>query len=114
MVAPEATVIGVLLALTVTVGDAIAVTLRLLGKVAFNPPGFVTITLRAPTVAPAAIVSVAVSCVAVGTATLLTVMPAPALTVAPLWKLVPVIVIAMVLPTVPCGGLMPVTVGGEA
>ena len=52
--------------------------------------GLVTVTLREPTVAPALIVMLAVSCVAELNVHELTVIPAPKLHVAPLWKLLPV------------------------
>src|SRR5438445_13222232 len=52
--------------------------------------GLVTATLRVPTVAVELMVMLAVSCVAELNVHELTVMPAPKLQVAPLWKLLPV------------------------
>jgi hypothetical protein len=54
------------------------------------PPAEVTVTLRVPSDAFAAIVNVAVADVGLPTTTLLTVMPAPALIVIPDTKFVPV------------------------
>ena len=52
--------------------------------------GFVTVTLRAPVAAPAAIMMFAVSCVELTKVVELTVMPLPEkVTLAPLTKLVP-------------------------
>ena len=52
--------------------------------------GLVTVTLREPTVALAPMLILAVSCVAELKAQEFTVIPAPKLHVAPLWKLLPV------------------------
>ena len=52
--------------------------------------GLVTVTLREPTVALALMAMLAVSCVAELNVQELTVIPAPKLHVAPLWKLLPV------------------------
>ena len=51
--------------------------------------GLVTVTLREPTVALALMAMLAVSCVAELNVQELTVIPAPKLHVAPLWKLLP-------------------------
>ena len=53
--------------------------------------GLVTVTLRVPTVAVELIDTLAVSCVAELNAHEFTVIPAPKVQVAPLWKLLPVI-----------------------
>src|ERR1044071_3090456 len=79
---------------------------------AVEPPEVVTMTLLVPSVALAAMVNVAVICVALATLMLLTVMPAPALMVAPLTKLEPVNVTGTAAPTCPAFGLMAVSVGG--
>src|SRR4029077_12561829 len=100
--------------IAVTVGgEAAATTVKPAVRVPLRPPGFVTVTSRAPSVAPAAIARVAVSCVAEGTVTPLTVMPVPTLSVAPLWKFVPVMVTGTLLPAAPCVGEIAVTVGGD-
>ena len=71
-------------------------------SVPLPPPEFVTVTLRAPSVAPAAMPSVAVSCVAEPTATFVTPMPAPLrLTVAPAANPEPLIVTGTVAPCPP-------------
>src|SRR5262249_4316903 len=61
-------------------------------NVALPPPGFVTVTPRGPVAAPAAIVRVAVMLVEDATVRFETVMPAPALNVAPATKPAPVII----------------------
>src|SRR5262249_35193305 len=76
------------------------------------PPAVVTGTLLVPSVALPAMVNVAVICVPLVTLTLLTVMPAPAFTVAPVTKLEPVRVTGTAAPTCPPVGLTPVSVGG--
>ena len=53
--------------------------------------GLVTVTLRVPSVAVKLMVMLAVSCVAELNAHEFTVIPAPKLHVAPLWKLLPAI-----------------------
>ena len=73
-------------------------------------PGTVTLTLRAPSAAPLAIANRAVIRVGESTATLLTVIPEPALTVAPLTKPVPSIVAVTVVPVLPRSGVTAVTV----
>src|SRR5215471_7382811 len=65
------------------------------------PPDVVTVTFVAPGVAFAAIPNVAVIWVAFTTTRLLTVMLAPAFTVAPVTKLVPVSVTGTLVPAVP-------------
>ena len=60
-----------------------------------------TLTSRPPGLAPAAMVSVAVSCVADTTETFDTVIPAPALTVAPVANPEPARVTATAAPAVP-------------
>src|SRR5207248_3725636 len=87
-------------AIAVTVGAA--ATVKPPVRVPLRPPGFVTVTSRAPSVAPAAIASVAVSWVAEGTATALTVMPAPTLNVATPGKLRAGIETRPRLPAGPC------------
>jgi hypothetical protein len=52
--------------------------------------GLVTVTVRVPTVAVELMVMLAVSCVAELNAHEFTVIPAPKLQVAPVWKLLPV------------------------
>jgi hypothetical protein len=70
-------------------------------SVPLSPTRSVTVTLRAPTVAPpAAIVMLAVSWVAEVNAVLFTVIPAPKLAVAPLTNPAPVIV--TLLSVAPC------------
>ena len=78
--------------------------------------GIVTFTLRPPSVAPAAIAKRAVSRVADRTATLLTVIPAPAFTPAPVTKPVPSIVTETVVPVFPWPGVTAATVsvGGSS
>ena len=77
------------------------------------PPVVVTVTLRAPNVAVAAIDSVAVICVALTTATSLTVTPVEeTATVAPETKFVPVRVTGTLTPCGPLVGAMEVRVGG--
>src|SRR6266540_6131330 len=74
--------------------------------------GLVTVTSRAPVVAPAEIVRLAVSWVELLNVVELTVMPVPErVTAAPFWKLVPATV---TFPVKPCGrelGLVELTVG---
>src|SRR5437879_5642945 len=67
-----------------------AVTVKPLVSVPVWLSGLVTATLRVPTVAVELMVMLAVSCVAELNAHEFTVMPAPKLQVAPLWKLLPV------------------------
>ena len=59
-------------------------------SVALLPSGLMTVTSRGPTVAFAAITTVAVRLVAEPTVVAVTLVPAPKLTVAPVWKLLPV------------------------
>ena len=66
------------------------VTVNPFGNVPIWLSGLVTVTLRVPTVAVELIVMLAVSCVAELNAHEFTVIPAPKLQVAPLWKLLPV------------------------
>jgi hypothetical protein len=68
------------------------------------PLGLVTVTSRGPVLAAASIANVAVSRVADTKATLLTVMPVPALTVAPLTNPLPSIVTGTLVPRVPWFG----------
>ena len=67
-----------------------AVTEKPLGRVLLWLSGLVTVTLRVPSVAVELIVMLAVSCVGELNAQEFTVIPAPKLQVAPLWKLLPV------------------------
>src|SRR5262249_43161817 len=72
------------------VGGGGAVTVKALVRVLACVSGLVTVTLREPTVALALMAMLAVSCVAELNVQELTVIPAPKLHVAPLWKLLPV------------------------
>ena len=65
-------------------------TVKPLDKVLDCVSGFVTVTLREPRVAVAPMVMLAVSCMAELKVQEFTVIPAPKLQVAPLWKLLPV------------------------
>src|SRR5215467_14455217 len=78
-VAPAAPWLGVA---ELTVTDA-AVTVNPRASAPLLPSGFVTVTFRAASAAPLAIVSVAVSCVGDVTVRFDTVMPAPTLRLAP-------------------------------
>ena len=79
------------------------------------PPAVVTVTLRAPKVAAAAMVNVAVIWVALTTATLLTVTPVEeTVTVAPEMKFDPVRVTGTVSPWTPFEGAIAVRPGGAA
>jgi hypothetical protein len=72
------------------------------------PPVVVTETLRAPSAASPAIVSVARAIVALCTSTSLTATPSPltaTAAVAPTVKLLPVMVIGTAVPVTPCGGV---------
>ena len=76
------------------------------------PPGLVTVTLRASSVAPMVIVMFAVTWPAVLNVVLFTVIPLPLkLAPAPLAKFVPVITTFSVAPLAPCVGFTAVTVG---
>src|SRR6202165_2808301 len=66
------------------------VTEKPLGRVPVWLSGLVTVTLRVPRVAVELMVMLAVSCAAELNVQEFTVMPAPKLQVAPLWKLLPV------------------------
>src|SRR5436853_112386 len=68
------------------------------------PADVCTVTLRAPGAAAGSIATVAVNVVELETVTLLTVIPAPALTVAPVMKFAPVNVTPKVEPCTPLGG----------
>src|SRR5207302_11352618 len=83
-------------------------------SVVTSPVGSVTLTLRVPRVAAPSILNVAVNCVDETKTTLLTVMPAPALAVAPATNPVPVIVTGTATPTLPLLGItaVNVTAGG--
>ena len=74
------------------------------------PFGLVTVTSRGPPVAPLPIANVAVTRVEDTNATLLTVIPVPALTVAPLTNPLPSIVTGTVVPVEPWLGLTALTV----
>src|SRR6267142_1464226 len=75
--------------------------------------GLVTVTLRVPTVAVELMVMLAVSCVAELNAQEFTVIPAPKLQVAPLWKALPVMMtLGKLCPCAPELGLTEPTVGG--
>jgi len=78
------------------------------------PPAVVTETLEAPSVAPAAIVNVAVALVPLTTDTLDTVIPLPLLMVMGATKPVPVRVTGTDDPCAPLEGLMEVRVGTTA
>src|SRR5579864_4959588 len=86
------------------------------GTVLLVPPGVVTLTLWAPSAAPAPILKVALICVVLMTVTPLTATPPPpppetATVVAPAMKLVPVNVTATVVARTPVGGAIEVNVG---
>jgi hypothetical protein len=110
LVAPWSPELGLV---EVTVGAALTVNTPV--PVPTPPSGLVTVTLRAPVVAPAAIAMFAVSCVALTNVVELTVIPVPendAASPVPLTKLVPVIVtLKLVAPLSPELGLVEVTVG---
>src|SRR5207248_10784867 len=88
------------------------------GTLTVNPPlseppepfELVTVTSRGPAVAAPSIANVAVSRAEDTNVTLLTVMPAPALTVAPLTNPLPSIVTGTVAPEVPWLGVTVLTV----
>src|SRR5688572_28281746 len=92
-------------------GGGAAVTLKLTAPL--GPFAVVTVTLRAPRVAPAAIVKFAVSDVEPVTVMPPTAIPVPeTLTaVAPVTKFVPVSVTPTTVPSTPEDGAMPVNVG---
>ena len=98
----------------VTVGPAF--TVNPFVSVEFSVSGFVTVTFRAPVVAVAATVMLAVSCVALTKVVELTVIPVPLkVTAAPLTKFVPLTVIFwFVAPCPLLVGLVEVTVGAGA
>src|SRR5262249_30163999 len=91
-----------------------AATVKPPDSVPVAPVGMTTLTSRVPGLAPPAIVSVAVICVADTTDTFDTVIPAPALTVAPAAKPVPPMVTATAVPGAPCAGEIDVTEGTSA
>src|SRR6267143_2349982 len=75
--------------------------------------GLVTVTLRVPSVAVELMVMLAVSCVAELKVQEFTVIPAPKLQVAPLWKLLPVITtLGRLCPSAPEFGLTELAEGG--
>ena len=76
------------------------------------PEAVTTLMFRAPNGAFSAMAKVAVICVGLTMLMLLTVIPAPAFTVAPATKFVPVRVTGALVPATPAFGLMPVRVGG--
>ena len=77
-------------------GVTFTLTVKAFVRVPICPSGFVTVTLRAPVLALAAIVMLAVICDDVFIAQEFTVMPLPKLQTAPVWKLLPLIVTATV------------------
>ena len=87
-------------------------------KPLFNVPvcrsGLVTLTARAPTVAPAEIEMFAVTCVAELTVHEFTVTPEPKLHVAPVWKLFPVTATFSVTPWFADVGATELTVGAAS
>ncbi len=91
-----------------------ATTLKPLTKLPLWASGLVTVTVRLPNVAPVAMLTLAVSCVADPNVHAVTVMPAPKLHVAPLTKFVPVTITTRLCPGLPVVGLTPVTVGAGA
>src|SRR5215470_9320705 len=110
-VCPRTPVFGV----TPLTTGADARTAKAFAKLPLCVSGFVTVTVRPPIVALAAIVTLAVSCVAETKVQELTVIPLPKLHVAPLWKLLPVIpTLPSVCPCLPLLGVTPLTVGGGA
>src|SRR5882762_9023910 len=77
--------------------------------------GLVTVTLRVPSVAVELMVMLAVSCVAELKVHEFTVIPAPKLQVAPLWKFVPTMTtLVRVWPCAPLIGVTEVMVGAGA
>jgi hypothetical protein len=78
------------------------------------PAPVVTLTFTGPGATLFAIVKVAVIWVALTTTTFVTVIPLPALTLAPDWKLVPVRVTGVLDPSMPAAGLIELTVGAPA
>ena len=85
------------------------------GWVPLDPPAVVTVTLATPNEAPAAIEKVAVICVALTTATLLTVIPAlSVVTAAPVTKPEPVRVTETAVPLIPPAGLIELSVATGA
>ena len=68
------------------------------GRVAAVLSGFVTVTVRVPSAASTAMLIVATSWSLEGTDTSVTVIPAPKLAVAPLWKFAPAMVTSRVSP----------------
>ena len=93
----------------VTVGPAL--TVKALASDPLPASGLVTVTARAPVAAPEAIVTLALSSVALSNVVELTVMPAPNEAVAPLTKFVPLTATVSVPPRSPELGLVEVTVG---
>src|SRR6266404_189154 len=92
-----------------------AVTVKPLVSVPVWLSGLVTATLRVPTVAVELMVMLAVSCVAELNVHELTVMPAPKLQVALVWKLLPVMMtLGKLCPGAPKLGLTEFPGGGEA
>jgi len=86
-----------------------------LGRVPVWPSGLVTETLRVPVAAVEPMAMLAVSCVAEFKEQEFTVMPAPKLHEAPLWKALPVMItLERFCPWVPELGLTEVTEGGVA
>src|SRR2546423_6423317 len=93
-------------------GGAAVVTVNPFANVPLWPPGFVTVTLRAPVAAAELIAMLAVSCVPELNVQEFTVIPAPKLQPAPLWKLLPPITtLGKLCPCAPEFGLTELTVG---
>src|SRR2546423_2008115 len=92
-------------------GGGAAFTVNALESVALCPSGLVTLTLRVPVTALAAIVRPAVICVAEFTVHEFTVIPVPKLQVAPVKKFVPVSVSVRLWPCCPETGEMLPSVG---
>src|SRR5262249_50613920 len=110
-VCPCAPLLGLTL-LTPGAGVGALLTVNPLSRLPLCIPGFVTLTVRPPVAALAAIVMLAVSCVADLNVQLFTVIPLPKLHVAPLTKLLPVIpTLLSVCPTPPLLGLTLLTTG---
>jgi hypothetical protein len=112
--APCAALFG-LTEVTVGAGSAAGFTVKPFVNVAVCPSVFFTVTVRAPVVAAAAIVMLAVTFVAELNVHVFTVMPAPKLQTGPLRKFVPVsTTLPSVAPCIPLFGLAEVNVGAGA
>ena len=86
-------------------------TVKPFARLALCASGLVTVTVRVPVVALAAMVMLAVICVAELKAQEFTVIPVPKLQLAPLRKFVPVRTAFSTWPCMPLVGFTPLTVG---